>query len=252
MRIALFSDVHGNLTALTAVLADIGRHAPDAIVFAGDLCLFGPRPAECLRLVRDRRFPAVVGNTDAWLAGRGQPPDKHAATMAWTQARFLPDDTAWLGRLPFGLRFSPTAEAADDLLVVHANPRNWDDIVFPAAADQLARWGHVRQPDAELEPLFSGLTAAVVAYGHLHLPGVRPWGGLTLLNVSSVSMPGDGDGRAKYALVEWRDGRWSATHHRVAYDVAAEADAFRTHQPPRWQEALAAIETEGYYYPQKI
>ena len=65
-------------------------------------------------------------------------------------------------------------------------------------------------------------------------------------------MPGDGDGRAKYALVEWRDGRWSATHHRVAYDVAAEADAFRTHQPPRWQEALAAIETEGYYYPQKI
>lgn len=252
MRIAIFSDVHGNLAALEAVLADIDRHAPDAVVFAGDLCLFGPRPAECLRLVRDRRFPAVVGNTDAWLAGRAQPPDKHAATMAWTQARFRPDDTAWLSRLPFGLRFAPTAEAANDLLVVHANPRNWDDIVFPAEADQMAQWGHVRQPDAELEPLFGGVTAAVVVYGHLHIPGVRPWGGLTLLNVSSVSMPGDGDGRAKYALAEWRDGRWSAAHHRVAYNVAAEADAFRAHQPPRWQEALAAIEADGYYYPQRI
>ncbi len=252
MRIAIFSDVHGNLSALEAVLADIDRHAPDAVVFAGDLCLYGPRPAECLRLVRERRCPSVVGNTDAWLAGRAQPPDKHAATMAWTQARFLPDDTAWLGRLPFGLRFAPTAEAGDDLLVVHANPRNWDDIVFPAAAGQMAQWGHVRQPDAELEPLFSGVTAAVVAYGHLHIPGVRPWGGLTLLNVSSVSMPGDGDGRAKYALVEWGDGRWSAAHHRVAYNVAAEADAFRAHQPPRWPEALAAIEADGYYYPQRI
>ncbi len=252
MRIALFSDVHGNLTALEAVLAEIDRHTPDLVVFAGDLCLFGPRPAECLRLVRDRRIPAVIGNTDAWLAGRAQPPDKHAGALAWTLARFLPDDTAWLGRLPFGLRFAPTADAADDLLVVHANPRNWDDIVFPSETDQRTQWGRVRQPDAELQPLFGGLTAAIVAYGHLHIPGVRPWDALTLLNVSSVSMPGDGDGRAKFALVEWGDGRWAMAHHRVAYDVDAEAAAFRALHPPRWAEALSAIAADGYYYPQKI
>ena len=67
MRVAIFSDVHGNLSALEIVLADIERQAPDLIVFAGDLCLFGPRPAECLRLVLERQLPSVIGNTDAHI-----------------------------------------------------------------------------------------------------------------------------------------------------------------------------------------
>lgn len=252
MRIAIFSDVHGNLSALEAVLADIERHGPDLVIFAGDLCLFGPRPAECLRLVIDRRLPSVVGNTDAWLAGAGGAPAKHQASMTWTQTRFTAGELAALGRLPFSLRLSPTANAADDLLVVHANPRDWDAIIFPSESDQIARWGHIRQADAALEPYFGGLEAAVVAYGHLHIPGVRPWGALTLVNVASVSMPGDDDGRAKYALLEWREGRWSATHHRVKYDTAAEIAAFRALQPPNWEQAVTSLETDGFYYPQRI
>lgn len=252
MRIAIFSDVHGNLSATEAVLAGIEAQSPDMAVFAGDLCLFGPRPAECLRLLRERRIASVVGNTDAWLAGRGGAPEKHQATMAWTQSRFTAGELAALGRMPFSLRVSPTADAADDLLIVHANPRNVDDIIFPAEADQLAHWGKVRQPDAELAPLLDGVTAAVMAYGHLHIPGTRQIGALTLVNVASVSMPGDEDGRAKFALLEWRDGHWSVAHHRVAYDTVAESAAFRAHQPPRWEEAVAALDTDGYYYPQRI
>lgn len=252
MRIAIFSDVHGNLSGLEAVLADIEQQAADLAVFAGDLCLFGPRPAECARLIRERRLPAVVGNTDAWVAGVGEPPGKHQASLEWTRARFSPDERVWLGNLPFSLRVSPTANAADDLLIVHANPRNVNDIVFPSEADQQDRWGKVRQSDAELQPLFGGVNAAVVAYGHLHIPGIRPWGELTLVNVSSVSMPGDEDGRAKYALLAWRDGRWSATHHRVSYDAAAERDAFRRNRPPGWENAVAALDAQGYYYPQRI
>ena len=159
---------------------------------------------------------------------------------------------AALGRLPFSLRVSPTARATDDLLIVHANPRNLDDIIFPSEADQLAHWQRVRQPDAELEPLLGDLEAAVMVYGHLHIPGIRQWGRLTLVNVASVNMPGDKDGRAKYALLEWDGGRWSVDHRRVAYNVAAESAAFQTHQPPRWQEAVAALATDGYYYPQQI
>lgn len=252
MQIAIFSDVHGNLSALEAALADVERRHPDLVVFAGDLCLFGPRPAECLRLVRQRGLPGVIGNTDAWLAGLGDAPDKHAASMAWTRARFAAGEVAWLGRLPFGLRVSPTPRAAEDLLIVHANPRNLDDIIFPSEADQIARWGQVRQPDAELAPLLEGVAAAVVAYGHLHIPGIRPWGNLRLVNVASVNMPGDEDGRAKYALLEWDSGQWQISHQRVAYDVAAEIAAFRAHRPPRWEEAVAALETDGYYYPQRI
>ncbi len=252
MQIAIFSDVHGNLSALEAALADVEQRHPDLVVFAGDLCLFGPRPAECWRLLTERRIPAVIGNTDAWLAGLGNPPEKHQPSLAWTQPRFAAGELAALGRLPFSLRVSPTASATDDLLIVHANPRNLDDIIFPAEADQLAHWLRVRQPDAELEPLLGGLEAAVMAYGHLHIPGIRQWAGLTLVNVASVNMPGDKDGSAKYALLEWDGGRWAANHRRVAYDTAAESAAFQTHRPPRWEAAVAALATDGYYYPQQI
>ena len=197
MRVAIFSDVHGNLSALEIVLADIERQSPDLIVFAGDLCLFGPRPAECLRLVLERQLPSVIGNTDAWLADASTPPEHHPEAIEWTRGQLSPDELARLGGLPFALRLSPTARAADDLLIVHANPRDWTQIVFPPEAEQIERWGKVRQSDAELKQLFGGLEAAVVAYGHLHIPSVRPWGDLTLVNVSSVSMPGDGDGRAR-------------------------------------------------------
>ena len=84
MRVAIFSDVHGNLSGMEAVLADMERQRPDLVVFAGDLCLFGPRPAECWRLLRERRIPAVIGNTDAWLAGAGGAPEKHQPSLAWT------------------------------------------------------------------------------------------------------------------------------------------------------------------------
>jgi len=117
MRVAIFSDVHGNLSALEIVLADIERQAPDLIVFAGDLCLFGPRPAECLRLVLERQLPSVIGNTDAWLADTSQPPARHPEAIEWTRDQLSPDELARLGRLPFALRVSPTARAGDDLLI---------------------------------------------------------------------------------------------------------------------------------------
>ncbi|HMT22600.1 MAG TPA: metallophosphoesterase family protein, partial [Promineifilum sp.] len=207
MRIAIFSDVHGNLSGLEAVLDDIEQQKPDQIVFAGDLCFLGARPAACLRLLRERRIPSVAGNTDIWLTAGGEP-ERLRPVFEWGVAQLTPDDLGWLGGLPFALRVSPTTRAADDLLIVHANPRNVNDIVFPSEADQITRWGTVRQPDAELEPLLGWVEAAVVAYGHLHIPGVRHWGALTLVNVSSVTMPGDEDGRAKYALLEWANGRW--------------------------------------------
>ncbi len=252
MRIAIFSDVHGNLSGLEAVLADIETQRPDQIVFAGDLCFMGPRPAECLRLVRERRLPSIIGNTDEWVAGQTTPPESRHSMAEWTQAQLSADERHWLGGLPFALRVSPSADAADDLLIVHANPRDVNDILYPSETHQIAYWGEVRQSDAELEPLLGGVTAAVVAYGHLHIPGLRPWERTTLVNVSSVSNPGDGDARAKYALLTWAGDRWTAEHHRVPYDVSGEAAAFAERRPPRWEEAAEAIERDGYFYPQKV
>jgi len=252
MRIAIFSDVHGNLSSLEAVLADIERHKPDQVIFAGDLCYLGARPAECLQLVRDRRILSVVGNTDEWLTGQAEPPEPRKPTVDWARACLSADEREWLNRLPLAVRISPTPRAAEDLLIVHANPRNVDDIIFPDTDTQIARYGEVRQSDVDLTPLLDSVEAGVIAYGHLHVPGIRQWRSLTLVNISSVNIPGDGDGRAKYALLEWRANRWKVTHHRVAYDATTEAAAFRTARPPDWEQIVASLDTQGYYYPQQI
>jgi predicted phosphodiesterase len=135
MRTAIFSDVHGNLTALEAVLADIKQQSPDLIVFAGDLCLFGPRPAECIARVQAEDISAIYGNQDKPL--RNQPPlspeadreeweakQNAADIVSWTRLQLTADQRAWLRTLPFQRRISPTTQPRDDLFIVHANPRD--------------------------------------------------------------------------------------------------------------------------------
>jgi 3',5'-cyclic AMP phosphodiesterase CpdA len=134
MRIAIFSDVHGNLTALETVLADIRQQAPDWTIFAGDLCVMGARPAACVALVREHAHLAVYGNTDEWLHTPPPIPDKLPEEMRkghemfhelllWTREKLDADALSWLKNLPFSVRVSPTAVSTDDLLVSHANPQ---------------------------------------------------------------------------------------------------------------------------------
>jgi predicted phosphodiesterase len=234
------------------VLDHIEQQAVDLTVFAGDLCAMGPRPAECLRLVRERRIPSVRGNTDEWLLNRGVSPEKLRRALVWSATQLSDDERDWLGRLPFSLRVSPTARAADDLLIVHANPHNINDILYPPEDDQLTRFDEVRQSDDQLRELLGNVEGAMLAFGHLHIPNIRPLDSLTLVNVASVNMPGDEDRRAKYAVLVRNGSGWQATHHRVEYDADAEAEAFRANQPPGWEEAVAQLEEKGYYYPQRI
>jgi predicted phosphodiesterase len=261
MRLALFSDVHGNLTALQAVLDHIQRRSGvDRVLFAGDLCLFGPRPEECLDLLREQAIPAIVGNTDEWI--RQPPPlpdtmpesDRPARQLLrdlchWTEERLADESLAWLDdlRASFQVRITPSSDPGDDLLMVHANPFNLMDIIFPSIERQLALYGKIRQSDEQLAPLLESLSARVLAFGHLHVPGVRQWRDKTLVNVSSVNLPGDGDGQAKYAILTWRaSSGWQVEHHRVPYAIESEIDAFRRQRPPGWQERVGQLETLGY------
>ncbi|MCB8945150.1 MAG: metallophosphoesterase family protein [Ardenticatenaceae bacterium] len=251
MRVAIFSDVHGNLTALEAVLAAIEQQAVDTVVFAGDLCVAGPHPAECLQRVRQMGIPAVYGNTDHWLLGITEPPERVQAMCEWTLAQLNEEQRDWLRSLPLSYRLSPTNTASDDLLIVHANPKDAYGLIFPAEAEQMARYGRLRQPDADLDEWLSGTEAAVVAYGHLHIPGIRHWRNLTLANISSVNMPGDGDARAKYGLLVWQNGRWHIEHHQVAYDIQPEIAAIKQAQPPGWEGFVQTLEELGFF-PQNV
>jgi len=235
-RIAIVSDIHGNLAALDAVVADLQRWAPDLVVQGGDLVIGGPRPAECVDRVRELGWPGVIGNIDT-VVRDGLPPgiepglaarlDGH---VAWNADRLGEERVAWLQTAPTEWR------DGDRVAVVHAVPGNLWQVVLPDAGD------------ADLQSTFGPLGARVAVFCHIHVPFVRHVGSLTVANSGSAGNPYDGDPRASYLLVE--DG--AVTVHRVEYDVdqvAADlratgspdpdvlAAAIRTGSPPAWSVA---------------
>lgn len=255
MRVAIFSDVHGNLTALEAVLADINaQEGIDLIVFAGDLCVFGPRPDACVARIRRHQpeIAAIYGNTDAWVSGRSLLSQDVVGeqrlrwqrvenVVDWTREILSHVDRAWLAGLPLHRRISPTVNPRDDLFIVHANPHNVDDIIYPDSSRQQELFGEVRQTDSDLERLLGELDAGVLAFGHLHVPSIRTRGDVQLVNVASVSRPGDGDSRAKYAIFTWDGSSWDAEHRYVEYDLDAEIAAYEERKPPDWEEEIARL-----------
>ncbi len=251
MRIAVFSDVHGNLTALEAVLEDIALRDIDQVVFAGDLCLVGPRPAECLRRIQSANITSIYGNTDDWILGRQIPPQPLAELAQWTLEQLRPAEQSWLNGLPFSHSISPTNQAQDDFLVVHANPLDVNQLVFPPEEEQMGRYGRIRQSDEELDTLMAAVKAAVLVFGHLHIPNERNWHQLRLINISSVSMPGDGDPRAKYGIFSWQEKEWGFERQFVTYEIEKEVDAYRQSQPPGWGKMVETMQSEGSF-PQKV
>lgn len=253
MQIAIFSDVHGNLTALDAILADIQRQNPDLVVFAGDLCVFGPRPAACVQRLRAEDIPGVYGNTDGWISNnpilsreieeaKKEREETADTPRSWTSAQLDEMERAWLSSLHFLKRVSPTIYPQDDLLIVHANPVDVDQPIHPPLSVQEELYGEVEQPDDDLEGLLGDLMLDVLCFGHVHIPNVRQWKGLTLANISSVSLPLDGDVRAKYGLLTW-DGGWTVEHRRVDYDVEEEVAIMESVQPPKWREHVQRLRT---------
>jgi predicted phosphodiesterase len=219
----IFSDVHGNVVALEAVLADIRREAaPDTLFVAGDLALQGPRPAETLALLRSidgARF--VRGNTDQYLLDRSADEEQ----VDFARARLPDGDIAFLRELPFEQRLE--AAPSHELLIVHANPRDLEGQIKPDS------------PEALIRPWFAGVAAEVVAFGHYHVPFTRKLDQWTLVDVASVGLPRDGDRRAVYAVLTWKRGAWSVEHRRVAFDIEAVA---RDYAAVGFPDAMEAAE----------
>lgn len=234
MRVAVLSDIHGNLVALDAILADLAHQGPvDHIVVAGDLVWAGPWPAEVVDRVRAISTAVVQGNTDAFFkhtpdnTPTGKDGDRFTAHWQWMQTQLGPERAAYLAGLPFSCRISPHsahngAGASHDLLVVHANPVDLDRPIEPGT------------PESALDTLLAGSGEwAVLAFGHIHIPSVRAWRGRLLVNVASVGLPMDGDPRAAYALLTWDGERWHVEHRRVFYNVPVVTRQMRTGGMPR-------------------
>ena len=93
--------------------------------------------------------------------------------------------------------------------------------------------------------LLAGVESNIIVYGHLHIPYIRSWGQKQLVNISSVSMPGDGDPRAKYGLFTWDGDSWSFERKYVSFDMAGEIAAYQTRMPTGWQNFVETIIVKG-------
>lgn len=245
VRLAIFSDIHGNRFALEAVLNAIASDGHfDALVAAGDLALGGADPAGCVDLLREANVLAVYGNTEKYLTEPDNvPPDElhrrkwaHLrAQVDWTLTRLEAERVAWLRTLPFELCFSPPSDFDDDLLVFHANPKDIIEFIYPSPHQQLVYFGKVLQPDDDptLEKLMKGVPARTCAFGHLHLSSIRKWHGYTLVNVSPCALPAlENDPRARYTVFDWAEGSWQITQRYISYDYTQEVKALEASGVP--------------------
>jgi predicted phosphodiesterase len=224
-RIALLSDIHGNLQAFDAVLADIGAAGIDERYCLGDLVGYGPDPAGVIDRVRDIGLPTVRGNYDEGVGRRSgacgcyyateQARADGAASYAFTAAADDDARAAWLAALPDDLRFEHEGLR---VLLAHGSPRKINEYLLPdRTAEQLAR-------------LASDARSDVVCVGHVHVPYHRTiaadGGVIHYVSVGAVGKPEDGDPRACWTeLTLGEDRRVEASFHRVEYDLEAATAA---------------------------
>ena len=222
-RIAVLSDVHGNVVALDAVRKQIKTARPDATLVAGDHALNGPEPAATIDGLRELEADGalvVQGNTDIAVADFDYTaafpwltegvPDSFKAAAEWANEQLGDDRLDWLRRLPSERRL-----AVDDLLVLvtHASP-----------GSQTQGFDRDLDPSTVLERI-SRTDARVICCGHTHVPEVRDLGFKWIVNAGSAGYVFDGDPTASWALVDIKDSEVTAEIKRTAFDALAVANA---------------------------
>lgn len=239
MRAALLSDIHGNLVALDAVLADLERAQPDTIICLGDVVENGPQPREVLARLRDIGAHTVLGNTDERVL-HPQPYDppteraRRSATIeAWNVSLLTPEDRSFLA----SFRATVTLELAPGMTVLcfHGSPRSNTEVILATT------------PEHDLDLMLAGCEGLVLIGGHTHTQLLRRYRQQLIVNPGSVGMPFElrsgGDYRppwAEYALVEASPAGLRIDLRRVALDVAAVVRAAHVSGMPHadtWSEA---------------
>lgn len=222
MKIALFSDIHGSLTGLKAVLAFLDAQGGADVKFAlGDLIGGGPATDEIIELLTARGVRMVRGDSDTeekWLGLIRKATDApgttrstvahYQATLDWIRTNLSPRGRAFLDALPV----SDTLEVAPGkrLYVCHASPRGPDDRVCGP-----------ENSAATVRDVYGNVAADVIAFGHSHTPFVRLLDGKLFVNVGSVAFRPDAT--STVTRLTYQDEQWIVEQHAVCYDAAEEA-----------------------------
>ncbi|SDB63725.1 metallophosphoesterase family protein [Belnapia rosea] len=242
MRIAVLADIHGNLRALEAVLADLPRRGADLVVSLGD-CLSGPlQPAGVADRLMALGWPTLRGNHDRQLLDR--PVEAMTFSDAFSAGRITASHRRWLAALP------PVLQPVEGVLACHGTPA--DDLTY--ALEVVAGPQHLRPATALEAAARIGPTpgAGLILCGHSHLARmVRLPDGRLVVNPGSVGQPGyrdtdphphvvfAGTPHARYALVERGPAGWGADFLAIPYDWDAAAADARAAGRADWAQALA-------------
>ncbi len=221
-RVAVITDIHGNLPALEAALGRIEELGIEAVYCGGDLVGYGPHPNEVCALIEQRAIPAIYGNYDRAIAR-----DEHDCGCAyvtahdrelgqesieWTLVNTNARSKDFMRNLPFDLRFRV---GEDGVHLVHGSPRKVNEYLFE------------EKPASVYERLAAAERDAALVFGHTHKPWVNDFGGVRFVNCGSVGKPKDGDPRGAFAVLAPGGAGVDVTIERVAYDAAAVAAQVR-------------------------
>ncbi|HYX52461.1 MAG TPA: metallophosphoesterase family protein [Candidatus Limnocylindrales bacterium] len=239
MKIAIVSDVHGNLTALEAVVADLKQQSPDLVLHGGDLVFGGANPAEVVDAIAAEGWPGVLGNTDEmlWkpelLESRIAAAPKLEPMLRVFFTEMAPVTTKWLGegRMQW-LRKLPLEYRQRDMVLLHAGPGDlWKSPMDDA-------------DDESLRATYGSMDAKLVVYCHIHRPFVRRVGEMTVCNCGSVGAPYDGDPRASYLLINGD----LPSIRRIQYDLKKETERLSRSGYP-FNKWIDEMRRQGVYVP---
>ena len=236
MRYALISDIHANLPAMQAVLADIERRSEVAATYhLGDLVGYAPWPNETVALLQERGIGGIAGNYDSTVATDykhcgckyedARQEELSHLSYDWTRHQCSPETKGLLGELPFRLDIRPNGGHAPGptIVIVHGTPTlntvYWTADRSDSFCLKMARIAGVRPGD-------------VLAFGHTHKPWHRELDGIHFVNTGSVGRPKDGDWRAGYVLLEADEHHIGVEFIRVEYDIDAAMRGIRASELP--------------------
>ena len=224
MRLALISDIHGNLPALEAVLEELAGEGVDEILCLGDVAV-GPQPGETLDRVRELGCPVVLGNWDAYFV-KGFPEQetelgRQLVDMGeWWAGQLSPEQRAFIETFVDELE-------RPGLVAFHGSPRSYEDFIYATT------------PDEELFRMLDGTRAPMLAGGHTHFAMVRHFDGALLVNPGSVGLPFARQEAvmrispwAEYAIVDSTNGHLSVDLRRTDFDVDSLLELIRASGMP--------------------
>ena len=218
MKIAVLSDIHGNLTALNAVLNDIANLGISKYIIAGDHICDCPEPNEVLEKVKKLNAYIIKGNREEYVLNyhKGMHDEwnkyKQMASVVWTHNAIDKDNMKYIEELPEQLSIS--LPQMDTIRVVHGSPSAIREDLFPD-----------KYPE-RLEKALNSINESVLICGHTHESWSIVSHNKLVVNPGSVGVPFNKSKCAEYAVLSWEDNKWIVSHHKVKYDFKELEEVF--------------------------